>query len=415
MNVVLAKLAICLVCLLLLVIAFSLKNRITDLGVRMRPRTWLGSLWILFRFIPFLIVYVIMGIDPSSDVHGFWYMATNAAEGKVVYRDFWSPYSPFFSYLLGLGALVWDNPRVVVLIMLLTEGLAVKLTWDFYKPVTDRAKLYYCSLIYFLLPGSLILSVIGAQEDVWIWLFITAAVVAGKRKDRIVLYSLILALGVLVTKAIFVLFLLPLFLLEKDKWRFSLPLAAVGVVSLGVLYTLVGDAFLQPVGEADTLRAPNLISILNPLFSNHLRAGEGYWNWTGLLITVTVGLIATLKWRNEEFEYGVSRIFVLMYATLMIVQQSAYSNYIFIFLLPLTFAWFDTGNLKQIVFLLLFNVLCAIHPSYWWRLGMPKYNSVSDIVLNASSLTDYSMQAAICLLTIGMIFYIFLPRKTAGK
>src|SRR5690606_26507336 len=119
------------------------------------------------RLAPFILIFLILGIEPTSDVNGFWYMATHAAEGKVVYRDFWSPYSPFFSYLLAIGAVLWNNPKVIVLIMILMEGVAVVLSWHLYKSFMNRGTFCFRALVYFLLPGSLILSVLGAQEDIW--------------------------------------------------------------------------------------------------------------------------------------------------------------------------------------------------------------------------------------------------------
>lgn len=407
MNIVLAKIAISVLCTGLLVIAFKQKKYLINLSTAGSPAIWLGSAWIGTRLLPFILIYLILGVEPTSDVNGFWYMATHAVLGDLVYRDFWSPYSPLFSYFLGIGSILWNNPRVVVLMMILMEGIAVLLSWHYFKPHVGKSSLFFYTIIYFLLPGSLILSVVGAQEDVWMWLFYTLAFILGKRKNNIWMYSFLLAIGVLMTKAIFVLFLVPLFFLEKEKWRFALPLASVGLASVLWLYFNVGDAFLQPMGEADTLRAPNIISVLNPWFFDRLGAGASVWNWVGLVVTLLMGGITTWKWRHKKFEEAASYIFIIMYATLMIVQQSAYSNYIFIFLLPLALGLGQLENRNFVRFILFYTIVCVIHPSYWWRLGMPKYLSISDIFQNVSSLIDYVLQASIVLLTIGLIVYLF--------
>ncbi len=415
MDIVLAKLAICGLCMLFIILAFVREKQIGKLAEGVPPLVWISGLWVVFRLVPFLVIFIFLGISPTSDVNGFWYMAENAAAGKLVYRDFWSPYSPLYSYLLAIGALAWSNPKVVVLIMLVMEGIAVALSGYFYRPVLAKTAFGFRSLIYFILPGSLILCVLGAQEDIWIWLFFTLAVLVRRKTGSAVLYSFILALGILTTKAIFVLFLLPLFLLEKEKIRFCWPLALSGAVSVVLLFATVGTEFLQPVGEAGTLRAPNIVSVINPWLYDSIGMGEGFWNWAGLLCTLAAGSAAALRSRDEDFTISASKAFVVMYATLMIVQQSAYSNYIFIFLLPFTLVLTGFRNRKLVAALLIYNILCTVHPSFWWRSGMPKYYSPADIFRNAASVADYFMQLSIVLLTAGLIVYTLKSDRGSAK
>ncbi len=415
MDIVLAKVAICGLCLLLILLALRLERQIGKLAATAHPMLWVTGLWVVFRLLPFLIVFVLLGISPTSDVNGFWYMAENAAAGKLVYRDFWSPYSPFYSYILAIGALAWHNPKVIVLIMLVMEGVTVALSYFFYRPVLSKAKFCFRSVIYFILPGSLILCVLGAQEDIWMWLFFVAAVLVKRKTGSVVFYSFMLALGILATKAIFVLFLLPLFLLEKEKIKFCWPLVLSGAISLALLYATVGTEFLQPVGEAGTLRAPNVVSVVNPWLFDSVGMGESFWNWAGLLCTLLAGSLAAFRWRDEEFTISASKIFIVMYATLMIVQQSAYSNYIFIFLLPFTLLLTDLRNRKLVALLVIYNILCTVHPSFWWRSGMPKYYSPADIFENTASVIDYSLQLSIVILTLWLILYTFKSSQGAVK
>jgi hypothetical protein len=106
----------------------------------------------------------------------------------------------------------------------------------------------------------------------------------------------------------------------------------------------------------------------------------------------------------------ISKVWVVLYATMMIVQQSAYSNYIFLFLLPLALFVVDWKSKMQVILLLVFNVLCVVHPSLWWRLGMPCYMKPADIFSSSQLFTDYSMQVAIVLLT-GYFIWLAFPRQ----
>lgn len=373
------------------------KEYLTVLLKQKNVTLWLAIGWVIFRFLPFLAIYLVAGYAPTSDVNGFWDEASKAAEGQVVYRDFWSPYSPLYAYYLGTWLNVWYDPRMIVLLMTIMDALALYTSWYLYR--AQMADFLYKSLLYYLLPGSIILCVVGAQEDVWMWFFVLVAYLLRQRTGRVEVYAFVLALGLLLTKAIFVLILIPLFLIEKQKLRFVLLLSSVGVITLAILYPLVGWEFMQPMDEAKVLRAPNILSVLNPWFVDSIGVGEKFWNWVGLVLSLGLGSLTAWRFRNAGFVDMISRTWVALYATMMVVQQSAYSNYIFLFLIPVVFYVIDWHNKREVGLLLLYNLLCVIHPSYWWRQGMPKYLTPSDIWASTSTVVDYLMQLGIVLLT----------------
>jgi len=410
MNIVLAKLGISIASSILLVFLLFKRKPISE---------WLGTKdtygvlsvgWVFSRLIPFVVIYLVAGIAPTSDVNGFWDEASKASMGQVVYRDFWSPYSPLYAYFLGGWLKLWYSPKMIVLTMAMMDGLALLLSWHFFRPFQSRGEFLFNSVVYLLLPGSLVLCIIGAQEDVWMWLFVVLAYLTRERTLRVVWYAIILAIGLLTTKAIFVLILIPLFLIEKQKLRFVIPMAIVGIISLGILYPLVGLEFMQPLDEAKVLRAPNILSVVNPWFFNSIGVGEKFWNWIGLLGSVGLACWAALRLQDADFRVMLSRVWIVLYATMMIVQQSAYSNYIFLFLIPLVFYIIDWSSKTQIFLLLVFNILCVIHPSYWWRLGMIKYLKPSDIIAKSDFIVDYLMQCTIIILT-GYFVWLAFPKR----
>ena len=370
--------------------------------------------WFLFRLLPFIAVYWLAGFAPTSDVNGFWDEGSKASLGQVVYRDFWSPYSPLYAYYLGLWLKFWYDPRMIVLGMTIMDALALWVSWHLYRAKLSDSDFLFKALIYYLLPGSLVLCVVGAQEDVWMWLFVVVALLYRQRTARVEVYALLLALGLLLTKAILVLILVPLFILEKEKLRFALTMALVGAVSLAVLYPLVGWEFTQPLDEAKVLRAPNILSVLNPWFFDSIGVGEKFWNWIGLVVSVGIGSWTAWRLRSTDIPTLISRTWVVLYATMMVVQQSAYSNYIFLFLIPLVFYVIDWQNKKQVGYLLVFNILCVVHPSAWWRLDMPRYLAPSGIWASTSSLLDYLMQLSIVVLT-GYFVWLAASRKVVSR
>ncbi|WP_439555895.1 hypothetical protein, partial [Dyadobacter sp.] len=274
MSIILAKLGISLLCILLVVILLFFKTRIAHWLESKSARATLLISWLLLRLIPFVVIYIAAGMEPTSDVNGFWDEASKASMGQVVYRDFWSPYSPLYAYFLGVWLKIWFNAKMIVFTMAVMDGVALLASYHFFRPFFTKGKFLFLAIIYLLLPGSLVLCVIGAQEDVWMWLFVILAYLVRERTLRVEWYAAILAIGLLTTKAIFVLILIPLFLLEKKKMRMLVPMAIIGIISLGILYPLVGWEFMQPLDEAKTLRAPNIPAIINPWFNNGIGVGE---------------------------------------------------------------------------------------------------------------------------------------------
>ncbi|MCE7068673.1 hypothetical protein LZG74_00065 [Dyadobacter sp. CY327] len=413
MSIVLAKLGISLICILLVGIVLFKKDALTKWLENKSVNIMLAAGWALFRLAPFILIYLIAGLEPTSDVNGFWDEGSKASLGQIVYRDFWSPYSPLYPYSLGAFLKIWYHPKMIVLTMAIMDGVALWASYHFFRPFQSRGIFLFKSLLYYLLPGGLVLCIIGAQEDVWMWLFVILAYLVRERTLRVEWYALVLALGLLMTKAIFVLILVPLFILEKHKLRLVIPMAIVGVISLAILYPLVGWEFTQPLDEAKTLRAPNIPAIINPWFFNHIGVGEKFWNWIGLVISVGLACLAALRLQKADFRVMLSRVWIVLYATMMIVQQSAYSNYIFLFLIPLVFYVIDWKSPIQVTLLLIFNVLCVVHPSYWWRLGMPCYMTPFDTFASLELFVDYAMQVCIVLLT-GYFIWVAFPKREAA-
>lgn len=406
MNVVLFKLVLCLLLIGLVIFIHSIRNKYPKL----LSGGTLVVAWLVLRVLPFGLVYLYLGYEPESDVSGFFARWGNhARQGELVYRDFVCTYSPFYPYLIGFSLVLWDNLRSVVFLMIVMEGFALIASYFFYKPLFSRQELISKLLLYLCMPASLSLCVLGAQEDVWTWLFVALAAGWGfYRKQNYILYGSLLVLGLLTTKATFVLIFPALLILARKPSRFFSVLAVWGLVVLVVLYSLVGLEFTQPLGEADTLRAPNMLSVLNPWSFNTIGVGQGFWNWVGLVITLAVSCAAAWRLRGAGFQEAVSRVFTVTYTTLMVVQQSAYGNYIFFSLLPLVIIIVDWQNRRQVALLLLFNLLCVVHPSYWWRLDMPKYLAPSDIWASPAFLLDYGMQVAIVVLTG---YFVWLAAK----
>jgi hypothetical protein len=408
MSIVYIKTAVSVALGLLLI--GLLWQRITLTGMLQRAGTWvLDVCWIALRLVPFLATYIVLGYQPQSDVATFYYpIGMSALEGGIPYRDVYSCYSPLFGYWLAPFLSLWSDMRMVVLAMMVVEGLAVRLTFRHYQTQETMGQRLFRGVFYYFLPLPFVMCVFSGQEDVILWLFALLAIPL--MQSRPFLAGLVLGLGMLATKAVFILLLIPVWLLTLRNVKFAAWFTA-GLVTVGLpvalfIFWKAGLLFLdQQSHEGDYLKAPNWRSILNPFLSDGMRSAVGIWKWGGLIITLLIMLqgvwrIHTTRsnWRYQDY---LPFIYILTYSAMSVLQQNAISNYAYLFMLPLVFTMTDFRRLWFCVGLIGFNILAAIHPSLWWRLGMPYYDRLTALA-NPTAALEYSIEI---LIFIGFIYY----------
>ena len=415
MNIIVNKTIIsCLCTILILVMWFfrnSLKNKLTNYSLN----TVFGVGVVVFRVVPYIIVFFFLSLPVPSDIIYYWQHSIPILDGKLVYRDFFCPYAPFFPYIIALVVKLWYSPKAISLLMMVCEVGILYFTAKEFKPFYKKEELLYRLLLYLVMPASLVLSALSGQEDIWMWFCVLLAYRFSHSKNAAFKMGIILGIGHLFTKAVLVLGTISVFFFIQKRVSFVLGLVIIGIPTLVILYALTGLEFLQPIQESNILRAPNIGSVLNPIFFNHLHLGEKWLNWFGLSIIVVISGLISLYSPQKNLLKPFALIWIITYGSMMIVQQSAYSNYIFIFLMPLMFVLLDTEKLSELLILLVFNVATVIQPSIWWRYNMPQYKQPSDIFTRPAFMIDYTMQVVIVACVIYYIYSSFQYFKTLPK
>ncbi len=331
------------------------------------------------RLVPFAVIYLLLGLETRSDVPIFYEAASHALRGEIVYRDFWSPYSPLFAYITALPLLVWPSPKSIVLLMILVEGAAWWLTYRFYRPRRGSVAQLW-ALLYLVLPGPFVFCVLGGQEDVWMWLFGAISLWVWANRASAFGLGLLMAVMLIVTKALAVLIALALLFWVRRPLQYVAGLLLIGVPALVVLYALTGEGMLTPLMFASMPFAPNLPTVLAPLIGD-FTAYAGLLSAVGLIAVLVLSAYGgwQLRRANIPYERALPILWVLCYGMLMVVHKSSFGNYVFIYALPLMTLIPDWNNARPVAILLVLNVMAAVHPSVWWRLGAPIYTDPAMI------------------------------------
>ncbi len=393
MTVILIKSLIALVGAVAFSIGIRFQDRVLRVPEPMADRLLIVA-FVVCRLVPFVVIYVLMGIDPHSDVPLFYDAASHALRGEIVYRDFWSPYSPLFAYVTALPLLVWHSAKSVVLLMVVMEGAAWWMTYRFYRPRWGSVT-QLTALLYLFLPGPVVFCLLGGQEDVWMWLFGVASLWLWTANPSAFRLGLTMAAMLLVTKALAVLIAVALLFWVRRPYQYIAGLVIVGIPALILLYALTGDGMLTPLMFASIPFAPNLPTVLAPVIGD-FTAYAGLFS-TGGLVAV-LGLSAYGGWRlrrgDVPYESALPILWVLCYGFMMFIHKSSFGNYVFIYTLPLMTLFPSWKNIRSVAVLLLLNVLVAVQPSLWWHLGSPIYSS-PVMLTRADYLVEYLMEVGI--------------------
>lgn len=404
------KLLISLALAFVIAVVWLFRSRLTSLIDLNNFKHFSASI-IFFRLLPFWGVYLLLDYDTTSDVNIFYTSALAAVKGGLVYRDFQSVYSPFFPYISGLLLYVWDSPKAIVLMMVLVEAAAL---WGTIKLFNTR-NFTIISMIYLLLPTTFIFTIFGGQEDVWMWGAFVAILHLFRSKKNELILGAGLALGLLVSKLIFILILPGIFFLVKNKMKFILGFSAIFIPVIATLYFKVGFQLLSPIQEANIPRTPNLMSILRPFISSFVPLGLSILNWLGLLVNVCVGLFWIYSKRlNTSLEDVFIQLFILTYILLMLLQQSSYTNYAMLFLLPFMFYHANSFSVSKWFLFVMLNVLLAIHPALWWHNNMFYITQVGEL-LNPLFALEYLFEMVIVFGLLFILKDLFFPKTTFGS
>jgi hypothetical protein len=369
-----------------------------------------GLLWVLFRLVPFVLIYVILQKPTNADVHFFYDISKFILDGKLIYRDFWMPYSPLFPYYNLIPILIYDAKESIVFWMLIYELIAIVLTFLINRK-KNRNELIFKFLLYLSLPATLILSVLGGQEDISLWLYMALGLLIWERTSSQLWLGVVLAVGLLFTKIVLIFPIIALALYFKKPMKYLLGLAVIGIPSFIILYYFVQDKVLSPLKIGDYAFAPNLVSVISPMVGG-VSPDNKALNLFGMIMIILPLLLLSLKskFKMDLFRF-VPYIFCVVYIFMMVFHKSSIANYIYIIMLPLIIYYSEDFSKKTWAILLVWNFSAAVQPSIWYKIGGSFFNSMSQLT-QPLFLVDYIFE---CLYVFCSLYFIYFIHKNTFK
>jgi hypothetical protein len=320
----------------------------------------------------YLLVYHFAGQRPKSDVVMFFDQARVAAGGGVVYRDFQSTYGPLFDYITGLATLLWSDIRVLILLMIVFEVIAVWMTYLVFRNEMPRQTLAFAALLYAVLPAPFLLIVLSGQEDGWMWIF-GALVIYLLHRGRQFMAGLAGSLGFLATKLVIVLGLGAWIFVFANPFTYLLG-TLFTLVPYGIVYRYAGWQILQPLRQASECQPPSLWFLLNALLGGWIPV-TSRWLSIGSLGTLGIAsLYVAWKYREQlrRSALNCAALWCWVFALSVVLSPKSLATYVLFFQLPLVFVAFAKKDFRVLYANVALTCFAAFHGSYWFRIGMPR-------------------------------------------
>lgn len=394
MAIVIIKLIIGAVLGLIFLTTYYLHNKV--LGFHLLGLPWdVLLLWGLFRLVPYIGIYLVGHLNAQSDVIGyFWPQAIDASQNHIVYRDFESHYGPLFPYVLSVAVRLWHDPRAIVLLMVLVEGITLVITCYAFGHKLNETDIRYSAFLYLLSPAPFILVLLGGQEDVWLWTF-GVLVVWFVVREKTLQAAAAGIVGLAATKALFIIPLVAIVFGTRRRFTFLAALVIFGTFVFAPLWFLVGNKLFMPLQESSQISPPNIWFIVNAILNGIVPLGTPLLSF--VLLSVVAALGCAFFWFHREVIQssvaGHAIGWIFLFNCLMLLSPKSLGNYVTIFLMPLTFVMVLKRDRWAMWLSLGLSELASVQPSLWYRLGSPAHIGYSFLG-NLPELVELIMELA---------------------
>ena len=314
----------------------------------------------------FVVVFLLAGMEPTSDVETVYYpQALAALHGAIPYRDFVTSYAPLFPYLAALPVAIWRSAKALVLFAILAEVLNCLIWRTIARTVLDAHRARLAVVLYVCSPIALLNVALDGQNQVLVSLLIGGSILALARK-RYVLAGALFGFAFGAVKFLAALAAPPIWAAAGSRRRWS----AAALIAIAAIYgaaAAAGADILMParinVGLETSGNLPYLLA-----WATGVRLAPEMVQ--AVLAAAYIGLAAAMLALHKKSPgaFDVSGWIAAFLLVFMTLSPKSFTNYIEMFLCPLMIAVVPLlSRARSILLFAGFEVAAALEPSLWFR------------------------------------------------
>ncbi len=367
MAVIAGKVAVGVACIVLGAL-LATNARLLALSER-RFRLFVFAVWMLTRVGLFAVVFLVLRMEPQSDVPGAYVpQAHLAMRGLWVYRDFITCYAPLFPYALAPPLkYVWESAKMVVLLAMLVELASLPFWMEALKKLLSPLAARRATLLYLASALVLLNVAVEGQNQVWISLFVGIALWLYARHSAAA-SGFVLSVPIVLVKFL-PLLVVPAFVSRKGApFRLLASFAVAPAFVYGFLILHHIDVLVPVRYFRGYLTAGNISFLLSPALLPWRREMPAH-----LVDAVALLVLAALAlWivRQQPAVPALAALWALnlLMLTLLFFSRKSHPLYLVMSFFPLCAIIAHEGLTRlRVVLFGVFGFVTMIEPTLWFR------------------------------------------------
>lgn len=359
------KLGIAIVCGVAMILAirhprtYTLTNRqfsLVSIGLLLFSRLGL-----------YIGLYLIMGYEIKGDVGHYYFLEGQAIlDGKTVYKDFESSYSPLFAYLIAGILLIWHSAKAIVLAAIVLEFLSLPIWLAVARRWFDEKTTRIATLLYVTSPIPLLNVAMNGQNQVWVAFLLVISLWLLARRDT--LSGLVQGFSLIAIKVLSLLYAPVLWLFARGRLRWLAVFALLPVITLIIAFSNEINLFFPLQFQAGHFTGGNL-PYLTTIFGIDPTEGSARLIYDSITM---LALMAVFLW---SWNRGVHRdprnvihLLTLITLTFFLVSKKAYTMYLVLSFFAFCISLASHGSgFRALLTFAIFGILASLEPTLHFR------------------------------------------------
>ncbi len=301
-----------------------------------RFRLVVVAFWILTRLGLFAAVFLILRLEPQSDVVGAYMpQARLAMSGSLVYRDFVSSYAPLFPYALAEALkYVWASSKMVVVLAMLADLASLPFWMEALRKLLAPIAARQACMLYLASASPLVNVALNGHNQVWVSLFVGVALWLYTRRS-VAASGFVLSVPFVLVKFLALVTIPPFFPRNSRAYRFVAAFAAAPAVIYGFLVLHHVDVLVPVRNESDARTSGNIPFLITAAL-RHLRWEVPTRVIDGVALLPLAALALWLVSRQPAMPTpAVLWALNLLMLTLLLLSRKSYTTYLIMCFFPL--------------------------------------------------------------------------------